>query len=129
MTLEQSSLGKEVRVNRLGTMLIVATLALFACGGEESTLSGRAKILEPKNSADLLVQLTISKNGKQAVRRGECMVTADGPSFSGIAGGDFFAPKGRIAPGDSVTGIAVLRIEDNGARRVKSVKVQNCREA
>lgn len=85
---------------------------------------GEVMNFEPIDEANLRVFLRLSNTGDEA-DRGDCTITAYDASQS-IVGFDIFGSRQPIKPKGTIILKGAIRIEDEGAFRVREVKVSDC---
>jgi ribosomal protein L37AE/L43A len=95
-------------------------------GGAGQTFSGDVVSYEPVDVANLMVTFRLTNKGTEAAK-GECTIEAH--DASRIVGFDIFSSRQEIAPGDSIIARGAIRIEDEGAFRVRRVEARDCGEA
>lgn len=112
--------------------LIVGMLLLgVACSSEpgqpDLKVSGSVHGFEAVDEANLEVFVEMTNESEERAKV-ECTVRAYDASGS-IVGFDFFASRKPLDPGDSERFRGVIRIEDEGAFRVRKVKARDCGES
>lgn len=111
------------------TVLVVLVGLVFNwCTGAltEQPFSGRIEDWSAFDDANLAVWFELTNDGDEPAK-GECTIEAH--DLSRVTGWDVFSSTSEIAPGETETLRADIRIEDEGATRVIDVTIKDCGEA
>ena len=115
-----------------GFLLLGAIIWLFVwCGSvledtPEVPFSGTVTDFNVQDEANIFVQFDVTNEGDTAAK-GECTIRAE--DASGTVGFDIFSSREPIQPGETVGLAGSIRIEDEGAFRVRRVVARNCGSA
>ncbi|HEX2049018.1 MAG TPA: hypothetical protein VHJ34_00115 [Actinomycetota bacterium] len=112
---------------RIATFL--GALLLASCGGGDNDVpfSGSVRRFRPLDRATIEIDLSMSNEGSQAAR-GECTLVAKDAGDLTV-GWDIVSSVKAIRAGTTERFRTALRIEDEGAFRVREVEVRDCDEA
>ena len=121
--------GRAVKESFLCQVLAGKREAIFATavGVAPDThpfIEGEVMKFEPLDEANLRVFLRLTNSGTEAAK-GECSITAHDASSS-IVGFDVYASRDEIKPRGSLILRGTIRIEDEGAFRVRRVRATDC---
>lgn len=134
MSLEEEDAARRARAKKndptvkilVGLGVVGFFVILGVLGGGDEPYSGRVTDWTPLDEANVQVQFTITNDGDEA-GAGECTIEAS--DASGVVGWDIFTAVDDIEPGDTVRFSEAIRIEDEGAFRVRDVIAKDCEEA
>lgn len=110
----------------VGAGVVVGIIVLATLFSGDSSFSGDVTAFQPIDEANLQVAFAITNDGDDPAK-GECTIEAH--DASGVVGWDVLSSVEDIEAGETVNFSEAIRIEDEGAFRVREVIAKNCGEA